>query len=78
MPVVMDADRMERTLTRIAHEILERNRIQEELALVGIQRRGVSLARRLAATIRKRRQPRLPRRCKDARVRASWRRGKVD
>jgi pyrimidine operon attenuation protein/uracil phosphoribosyltransferase len=44
----MDADRMERTLTRIGHEILERNRGVEELALVGIRTRGVPLARRLA------------------------------
>jgi pyrimidine operon attenuation protein/uracil phosphoribosyltransferase len=51
MPVVMDADRMTRTLTRIAHEILERNRSPEELALVGIQTRGVHLARRLARII---------------------------
>jgi pyrimidine operon attenuation protein/uracil phosphoribosyltransferase len=51
MPVVMDADRIDRTLTRIAHEIVERNRGVEELALVGIRRRGVPLARRLAAII---------------------------
>jgi len=49
--VVMDADRMGRTLTRIAHEILERNRGVEELALVGIRTRGVPLARRIARTI---------------------------
>jgi len=48
----MDADRMGRTVTRIAHEILERNRGIEELALVGIRARGVPLARRLARTIR--------------------------
>jgi pyrimidine operon attenuation protein/uracil phosphoribosyltransferase len=47
----MDADRMGRTLTRIAHEILERNRTLEELALVGIRTRGVPLARRLAHII---------------------------
>jgi pyrimidine operon attenuation protein/uracil phosphoribosyltransferase len=52
MPVVMDADRMGRTLARIAHEILERNRGVEELALVGIRTRGVPLARRLAGIIR--------------------------
>ena len=51
MPQVMDADRMSRALTRIAHEILERNRGTSELALVGIRRRGVPLARRLAATL---------------------------
>src|SRR5688572_7021377 len=52
MPVVMDADRIGRTLARIAHEILERNRGIEELALVGIRRRGVPLARRLARSIK--------------------------
>ena len=52
MSVVMDADRMGRTLTRIAHEILERNRGIEDVALIGIRRRGVPLAKRLAQTIR--------------------------
>jgi pyrimidine operon attenuation protein/uracil phosphoribosyltransferase len=47
----MDADRMGRTLTRIAHEILERNRGLEDLALVGIRTRGVPIARRLARLI---------------------------
>jgi pyrimidine operon attenuation protein / uracil phosphoribosyltransferase len=49
--VVMDADRMARTLARIAHEILERNRGLEELGLVGIRTRGVPIARRLAHAI---------------------------
>ena len=52
MPVVMDADRMGRTLTRIAHEIVERNRGVEELALVGIRTRGVPLARRVAKSLK--------------------------
>ena len=43
MPQVMDADRMARALTRIAHEILERNRGTSDLALVGIRTRGVPL-----------------------------------
>ena len=51
MSVALDADRMGRTLTRIAHEILERNRGVEELALVGIRTRGVPLAKRLAKAI---------------------------
>jgi pyrimidine operon attenuation protein / uracil phosphoribosyltransferase len=51
MAVVMDADRIGRTLTRIAHEILERNRGIGELALVGIRTRGVPIARRLAQAI---------------------------
>jgi pyrimidine operon attenuation protein / uracil phosphoribosyltransferase len=49
--VVIDADRMNRTLTRIAHEILERNRQLGELALVGIRTRGVPMARRIAHAI---------------------------
>jgi len=44
MPQVMDADRVSRALTRISHEILERNRGTGELALVGIRTRGVPLA----------------------------------
>jgi len=51
MPVVLDGDRISRTLTRIAHEIVERSRGVEELAFVGIQRRGVHLARRLAKLV---------------------------
>jgi pyrimidine operon attenuation protein/uracil phosphoribosyltransferase len=49
--IVMDADRMGRTLTRIAHEILERNRGVEELALVGIRTRGVPIARRIGRAL---------------------------
>jgi pyrimidine operon attenuation protein/uracil phosphoribosyltransferase len=48
MPVVMDADRMARTLTRIAHEITERNRISDKLVLVGIRTRGAPIAQRIA------------------------------
>jgi len=51
VPVVMDADRMRRSITRIAHEIVERNRDIEHLALVGIRERGVPLARRIAAEL---------------------------
>jgi pyrimidine operon attenuation protein / uracil phosphoribosyltransferase len=52
MPQVMDADRMSRALTRIAHEILERNRGLDELALVGIRTRGVPIARRIARALK--------------------------
>ena len=52
MAVVMDADRMSRALTRIAHEILERNRGLDEVALVGVRTRGVPIAARLAAQLR--------------------------
>ena len=52
MPVVMDADRIGRTLARIAHEIVERNKGVDDLALVGVRTRGVHLARRLARTLK--------------------------
>jgi pyrimidine operon attenuation protein/uracil phosphoribosyltransferase len=51
MPVIMDADRVSRTLTRIAHEIVERNRGTENVALVGIRTRGVLIAQRLATAL---------------------------
>jgi pyrimidine operon attenuation protein/uracil phosphoribosyltransferase len=52
VPLVMDADRVSRSLARIAHEIVERNRGIEELAFVGIRTRGVPLARRIAQAIK--------------------------
>ncbi len=52
MPVVMDADRMARSLARIAHEIVERNRGVDRLALVGVRTRGVPIAVRLAAQLK--------------------------
>ena len=42
---------MHRSLTRIAHEIVERNRAVEDVALVGIRERGVPLARRIATEL---------------------------
>jgi len=48
---IMDADRIGRTLTRIAHEIVERNKGVEHIALVGVRTRGVHIARRLARTL---------------------------
>ncbi|MCE2513898.1 MAG: bifunctional pyr operon transcriptional regulator/uracil phosphoribosyltransferase PyrR [Acidobacteria bacterium] len=48
MPVVMEADRIARTLVRIAHEVVERNRGAADIALVGIRTRGVPLAQRIA------------------------------
>jgi pyrimidine operon attenuation protein/uracil phosphoribosyltransferase len=45
---VLDAASIDRSLTRIAHEILERNKGLSEIGLVGVQTRGVPLARRLA------------------------------
>jgi pyrimidine operon attenuation protein/uracil phosphoribosyltransferase len=52
--VVLDADALSRTLSRIAHEIIEADPELDEVALVGIQTRGVPLAQRLARLIEER------------------------
>src|SRR5216117_2281856 len=49
---LMDADRLSRTLSRMAHEILERHPDIRGTVLVGIRTRGVPLARRLAARMK--------------------------
>ena len=49
--VIMDAARIKRTVTRLAHEIVEKNKGVDNLVLVGIRTRGVPLARRLAERI---------------------------
>ncbi|HEV8335509.1 MAG TPA: bifunctional pyr operon transcriptional regulator/uracil phosphoribosyltransferase PyrR [Candidatus Polarisedimenticolia bacterium] len=49
--LIMDAPKIDRTLSRIAHEILEKNRDLEDLVLVGIRTRGVHLSERLARKI---------------------------
>jgi len=49
---IVDADGLRRIVTRIAHEIVERNKGVEDLVLVGIRRRGVPIAQRLAEKIR--------------------------
>lgn len=48
MPLVMDEGGIRRALLRIAHEIVERNRGVGDIGLVGIRRRGVPIAERLA------------------------------
>lgn len=48
---VMDAGDVDRSLTRIAHEILERNKSVDGLAVVGIRTRGVPLAERIAGRL---------------------------
>jgi pyrimidine operon attenuation protein / uracil phosphoribosyltransferase len=50
---LMSASEVERTLIRLAHEILEKNNGVADLALVGIRRRGVPLAERLAKIIQR-------------------------
>ncbi|OLC32067.1 MAG: bifunctional pyr operon transcriptional regulator/uracil phosphoribosyltransferase [Candidatus Rokubacteria bacterium 13_1_40CM_4_69_5] len=48
---ILDETSLDRALTRIAHEILERNAGAKDLAFVGLRTRGVTLAQRLAAKI---------------------------
>ena len=52
--ILLDSEALARTLSRIAHEIIERNDDLGQVALVGIQTRGVPLAERLAALIEER------------------------
>ncbi|MGH4050430.1 MAG: bifunctional pyr operon transcriptional regulator/uracil phosphoribosyltransferase PyrR [Clostridium sp.] len=49
--VLLDEKAIERTLTRVAHEIIEKNKGIEDIILVGIKRRGVPIAKRIASLI---------------------------
>ena len=53
MRLVLDSPSIDRAVTRMAHEILEKNKGTESLCLMGIQTRGVILAQRLGAQIKK-------------------------
>lgn len=59
--IILDARAMGRTLQRMADEILERSASLERVVLVGIQRRGVQLAERLAKTLQEREGVEVPR-----------------
>jgi pyrimidine operon attenuation protein/uracil phosphoribosyltransferase len=50
---IMDSKAMSRALIRISHEIIERNKGVENLVIIGIQRRGSTLAKKIAANIKK-------------------------
>lgn len=50
--LVHNREDMEKSLRRIAHEILEKNKEGKDLVLIGIRKRGVTLARRLSLTIK--------------------------
>ncbi|MBN2284239.1 MAG: bifunctional pyr operon transcriptional regulator/uracil phosphoribosyltransferase PyrR [Deltaproteobacteria bacterium] len=58
--VVMDAEGIDRSLTRIAYEILEVNQGSKDLILVGIQKGGVALARRLGDKIAEKETVQIP------------------
>lgn len=49
---IMDTEQVDKTLTRIAHEIIERNKDVNDIAIVGIRTRGAFLAERLAKKIK--------------------------
>ncbi|MHB8062577.1 MAG: bifunctional pyr operon transcriptional regulator/uracil phosphoribosyltransferase PyrR [Ruminiclostridium sp.] len=49
---IMDESAITRAITRISHEIIEKNKGVENVVLMGIQRRGVPLARRIAEKIK--------------------------
>jgi len=51
--IILDKDTLNRTITRIAHEILEKNKGVANLCLIGIRNRGVYLAQRLAENIKR-------------------------
>jgi pyrimidine operon attenuation protein/uracil phosphoribosyltransferase len=50
---IMSSSEIERTLVRLAHEIIEKNNGAKDLGLIGIRQRGVPLAQRLAGIIRR-------------------------
>ena len=58
--IIMTSEDIRRTLARIAHEIVERNKSTEHLILVGMHTRGVPLAKRLAANIEGFEQSKIP------------------
>ena len=57
---LMSASEIDRTLVRLAHEILERTTDLDKLAFVGIRRRGAPLAERLAAKIEELEKRKIP------------------
>src|SRR5246127_5508355 len=57
---LISASEIDRTLVRLAHEILERTSDLDNLAFIGIRRRGVPLAQRLAAKIESLENRKLP------------------
>jgi pyrimidine operon attenuation protein/uracil phosphoribosyltransferase len=58
--IVMTSEDIRRTLARISHEIIERNKSTDHLILVGMHTRGVPLAKRLAANIESYEKSKLP------------------
>ena len=57
---IMDRETIARSVTRIAHEILEKNKGSERLAIIGIRSRGAYLADRINAAIKKISKTKIP------------------
>src|SRR2546425_4479031 len=57
---LMSASEIDRTLVRLAHEVLEKTADLDKLAFIGIRRRGVPLAQRLAAKIQSLEERKIP------------------
>ncbi|MGH7725544.1 MAG: bifunctional pyr operon transcriptional regulator/uracil phosphoribosyltransferase PyrR [Candidatus Eiseniibacteriota bacterium] len=62
---IIDAEGLRRIITRIAHEIVERNKGTADVVLVGVRRRGVPLAERIAVKIAEFEQSKVPQGCLD-------------
>ena len=62
---IIDAEGLRRIITRIAHEIVERNKGTDDLVLVGVRRRGVPLAERIAAKLAEFEKAQVPQGCLD-------------
>ena len=58
--IILDEDGMRRSLTRMSHEIIEKNKGVEDLILVGIETRGIYLAERIASIIERFEDKRIP------------------
>ncbi|APQ76829.1 bifunctional pyr operon transcriptional regulator/uracil phosphoribosyltransferase PyrR [Clostridium botulinum] len=50
--IIMDEVKIKRSITRISHEIIEKNKGGQDVVLVGIKRRGVPIAKRIAENIK--------------------------
>ncbi len=58
--IIMESEDIRRTLARMAHEIIERNRSQGDMIFIGVHTRGVPLARRLSANLERFEQLEIP------------------
>ena len=63
--IILDGKGIKRTLTRISHEIVEKNKGIEDIVLVGIKRRGYPMAKRIAEIIEQIEEVKIPVECVD-------------